>query len=601
VVANFPGSSCWKLFLSCGLMMILLKTSSQDLNRADTLMRQLDKGVWQSVDERIDIMLNIANSHPNANISLRYAKDALLLAQESSNSILTAEAFEEIGSIQRILGNNVAATEASLSALAIYQKLDRQDLQAAVLVQLGNNAVTDEDYVQAVSYFRQALATYETTKQGLYMALTHLNMGEAFRLNSQLDSAEHYFQRALLINDSIKNPIIASYTLGNLGMTYNTLGKLEEARSALEESLEQVINMGDPYTHAVYLADLALVDQKEQNWTAAERRYKEAKQIAQENALKEQIRDISEMLVSFYKSQSDFEQALTYQELFQVYQDSLVNKENVQELERVKANFEINRRDVEIELLNEREARSRQQTFAAVGAMTIFLVLSLLLYRSNRAKQQANLTLAEQKEVIRNREDEKALLLKELNHRVKNNLQMISSLLNLQGSELKGHPAEAAIAAGKFRVDALALIHQKLYREDIHTTIALKEYLEELVLNLCYSFDDRLKPDLDIEAIDVSIDQAIPLALIVNEWVTNALKYAYDSVAAPKLNVELAQQQGQLTLKVADNGKGLPDTEPDNPTSFGLKLVHSLARQLKAEMVHKNEQGCLWTLTVPIV
>ncbi|MDW3195110.1 MAG: histidine kinase dimerization/phosphoacceptor domain -containing protein [Cytophagales bacterium] len=571
---------------------------SQNQHRADSLKQVLNTGNL-SEEEAMEVLLKVTVNEPEPIEAIRYARLLLKNAEASNSQLMQAKAYEEIGANERILGNNIRSTEASLTALNIFSELGLEDSKATILAQLGNNAVTDEDYSQAISYFKQALLTYEASQQGIYMALTRLNLGEAFRLNGQLDSAMSYFKSALSINDSIQHPIIASYTLGNLGMTYNTLGQLEDARSALSTAIKQVRGLGDPYTLSVYRADLALVDQKEQKWQAAEIGFKEALGIAQENALKEQIRDISEMMVTYYKLQADFENALVYQELFQVYQDSLVNKENVQELERVKANYEISQRDVEIELLNDRDQRRRQQTFAAIAAMVVFLGLSLLLYRSNRSKQQANQVLAIQKEEIHNRDEEKALLLKELNHRVKNNLQMISSLLNLQGNELKGHPAEAAIAAGKFRVDALALIHQKLYREDIHTTIALKDYLEELILNLCFSFADRIKPDLDIEALDVNIDQAIPLALIVNEWVTNALKYAYEGINTPELVVRLGQNPGQLKLQVIDNGIGMSEMPPENHSSFGLKLVYSLAKQLKAEINYVNDQGSEWTLTIP--
>lgn len=176
---------------------------------------------------------------------------------------------------------------------------------------------------------------------------------------------------------------------------------------------------------------------------------------------------------------------------------------------------------------------------------------------------------------------------------------MISSLLNLQGNELKGHPAEAAIAAGKFRVEALALIHQKLYQEDVHATIQLKDYIEELVLNLCYSFNNNITPTLQIEDVAANIDQAIPLALIVNELVTNALKYAFKKTAQPELIISLETTKQHLILSIEDNGVGFtPDTH-ENTNSFGIKLVNSLVTQLKGQLTSANDHGSLWTVKVP--
>lgn len=581
------------------MLLGVLTVISQNIRIADSLSALLENEQL-SESEWINIALHIAHNHPNSIVSLTYSQQALVKAKSIGNLELQARLYEEIGSVQRLLGNNLESTKASFQALELFEQIGREDLKSAILVQLGNNAVSDEDYYQAISYFREANTYYQSTHQSMFIAMIQLNMGEAYRLNNIPDSAVLNFQISLKINDTLNHPGIESYALGNLGMTYNTLGRLKEARSALNQSLALVNNLGDPYTHATYLADLALIDQKEKNWKQAETGFTEAFQIAENNGLKEQVRDISEMLAGFYKLQGNFEQALSYQELFQVYQDSLVNKENVQELERLKSNHEISRKEAEITQLTEQERQRKRQVYAAMSVATILIGLSLLLYRNIREKQKANLTLITQKEVIRTREEEKALLLQELNHRVKNNLQMISSLLNLQGSELKGHPAEAAIAAGKFRVDALALIHQKLYREDIHTTIPLKDYIEELVLNLCYSFDDQVKPRLEIAPISLSIDQAIPIALIVNEWVTNALKYAYIGISEPDLKVLLDEEKGYLKLQVKDNGIGIPDKLTEGQSSFGLKLVHSLSKQLKAKVDSDVMKGTSWTMTIPL-
>lgn len=580
------------------LLWIVSDTIGQNLNNADSLIMQLNTEQL-SESERINLLLSIAYYHPDASTSLKYSFLGLDLAIKANDLQLQAEAYEEIGAIQRLLGNNLESMASSLKALKLFEQLDRGDLKAAVWAQLGANAANDEDYDQAVTYFHEAIITYKKAGDHILLALTNLNLGEAYRLNGKLDSAVFWFQEALLLNDSLNHPIVASYALGNLGMTYNSQGRLSEARQALTGSLKLVKELGDPYTYAVYLADLGLINQKEGDWKQAISDLSEALEIARDKGLKEQIRDISQMLAKLYKSKEDYAKAFVYQELFQVYQDSLVNKVNVQQVERLKANYQMDQKEVEISYLTQINSRQKREIIAVIGGMVLLVGLSFLLYQSNRQKVRANTTLSLQKELITKKEEEKALLLKELNHRVKNNLQMISSLLNLQGNELKGHPAEAAIAAGKYRVDALALIHQKLYREEIHTKIILKDYIEELVLNLCYSFGNKVIPSLQIENVSVSIDQAIPLALIINELVTNALKYAFVGVKHPTLKVTLEINEQCLVMKVKDNGVGFTPNQPENTPSFGIKLVHSLITQLKADISHVNDQGSSWTITLP--
>src|SRR5690606_1197403 len=149
------------------------------------------------------------------------------------------------------------------------------------------------------------------------------------------------------------------------------------------------------------------------------------------------------------------------------------------------------------------------------------IIFMCLLYSGNKKIKKINKELSYQKDIISKREKEKALLLRELNHRVKNNLQMISSLLSLQSRELNGHPAKEAIISGKYRVEALSLVHRKLYQEGLDTKIKIKEYVEELVLSLFHGYNTKFKPKFKIANISVGIDIAVPLALIINELTTN--------------------------------------------------------------------------------
>lgn len=571
---------------------------AQNVNKADSLISRLHS-VYLSEAERFEVLRKISAEHPNAVLALQYAYQALDLAEDMGEPLLQARAYEEIGLNERLLGNNVKSVAASLKALEIAGLNGAEELKAPIWAQLGANAINDGDYEQAIRYFKRVKGTYENENNVFHTALTDINLGEAYRLNQQLDSAVFCFKEAWSIGDSLNDRVVTSYALGNLGMVYNAQGRLEEAEKALEISLKLAQQLGDPYTHAVYLSELGVVAKKEQHWSQAETNLVDALHLAQANGLKEQVRDFSALLVSFYKQQKNYLQALTYQELFQVYQDSLVNKANVQKMEQVKANYQIDQRELEISHLNVVNAQEKQQKLLMLLILVVFVGLSVLLYRSNRQKVQVNGVLTHQKEMLAKREEEKALLLKELNHRVKNNLQMISSLLNLQSHELKGHPAEAAITAGRYRVDAMALIHQKLYREDVHTKIPLKEYIEELMHNLVYGFQSQVTLSLEIEEVDLSIDQAIPLALIINELVTNALKYAFVEITQPMLAVILHLENEYIVLKVRDNGVGFAEDGSGTSHSFGIKLVNSLIQQLKARAQLTNDQGVLWSIVLP--
>jgi two-component sensor histidine kinase len=290
---------------------------------------------------------------------------------------------------------------------------------------------------------------------------------------------------------------------------------------------------------------------------------------------------------------------LHYQKVYQVYQDSLVNKANIQKIEQLKSGYEIDKRESEIGLLNTINTNQRY-VVVLLGMGVLSLVLFVyLLYRGNSRIKKTNSKLESQKKVIAKREEEKALLLRELNHRVKNNLQMISSLLNLQSRELTGHPAKEAILAGRYRVEALSLVHRKLYQEGPDTRVLIKEYMEELVLGLFHGYGAKFNPDFKISNISVPIDAAVPLALIVNELTINALKYAYTSTSNPTFKIQiLSTKEDSLDLEFIDNGEGFIDILDNNSHSFGIKLIYSLVEQLEGSIEKLNGQGTHWRIHV---
>lgn len=595
-----------------GLLILILSCCqfqegvAQNQALTDSLLQELNANQNDEIVE-FQLLRRISHVHPDIQKALDYSTQAYEIAKAIDRLDLEAIAWEEIGLNQRLLGNKTKALRASYQALSIYEKLKDKEAQAAILGQLGTNAVVDGDFPLAIKVLNQALATYRnvyTSNGHNNHALTQLNLGEAYRLSGQLDSAKYWFENSLMLRDSIyeiyRLEILTAYATGNLGMVYNSMDQLDTARKYLSESITLTRELGDPYSTSVYLADLGVVEQKEGNYSQAEAYLLEAYEMATEEGLKEQIRDISELLVKFYEAQQDYGPALAYQKVYQQYQDSLVNKENVQEIEQLKANYEINKRESEIDLLTTINIQQRSLSIGlGVGLLLVF-GLALVIYRTNGRLKHSNQELVVQKDMVAKREEEKGWLLHELNHRVKNNMQMIASLLNLQEGRLKGHPAEAAIAEGKYRVQALSLIHRRLYKSDRHTDIQLDEYLEELVRNLIHGYGFNWLPTLEVDRIKLHIDQAVPLALIVNELVTNSLKYAYKSIEAPQLLVKAEASKDEMKLVIQDNGIGMTTTLEEKETGFGSLLVKQLVSQLKGNLTQlPTEVGTAWELRFP--
>jgi PAS domain S-box-containing protein len=198
---------------------------------------------------------------------------------------------------------------------------------------------------------------------------------------------------------------------------------------------------------------------------------------------------------------------------------------------------------------------------------------------------------------------EKEVLLKEIHHRVKNNLQIISSLLSLQAQSLKEPSLRDLFVDSQNRVRSMALIHERLYQSRSLANIAFEEYARELVVHLQRSYSApgviaSVAPTL----ILLPIDLAVPLGLILNELVSNALKHAFPGNREGRITITLAPERGdRLVLSVSDDGVGMPEgTEIRGAKTLGLQLIDVLASQIEAQMEIRREKGTMILLSFPM-
>jgi PAS domain S-box-containing protein len=195
---------------------------------------------------------------------------------------------------------------------------------------------------------------------------------------------------------------------------------------------------------------------------------------------------------------------------------------------------------------------------------------------------------------------EREVLLQEVHHRVKNNLQVISSLINMQVRKLAGEADRSALEECQTRVQAIALIHEQLYQSRDYANVPFSEYARGLVSNVFRTMGvshDSVKLDLAIADVAVPVDKAIPCGLMLNELITNALKHAFKDRRDGVLRVELTRSDHAIRLVVADNGVGLPlDLDVRSTKSLGLRLVNTLVRQLRATLTVGARDGARFEL-----
>jgi two-component sensor histidine kinase len=190
---------------------------------------------------------------------------------------------------------------------------------------------------------------------------------------------------------------------------------------------------------------------------------------------------------------------------------------------------------------------------------------------------------------VHNSLQEKEVLLKEIHHRVKNNLQIISSLLNLQTRGIEDNNTLQAMRDSQMRIRSMALIHEKLYQSPSLASIDFGEYVKSLTIDLFRTYRGHasgIQLEIKVDEVFLSLDHAVSCGLILNELMTNALKYAFPNGRSGTIWVELhATPEHMLNLQVADDGVGIPsDLDIFNTKSLGLQLVNNLVRQLDATL-----------------
>jgi two-component sensor histidine kinase len=219
-----------------------------------------------------------------------------------------------------------------------------------------------------------------------------------------------------------------------------------------------------------------------------------------------------------------------------------------------------------------------------------------LLQEKKNSENALRTSLQEKEQLLRDRE----LLLKEIHHRVKNNLQIVASLLKLQANSTKDETVRNMLNVSQNRVKSMSLIHEKLYQSQNLSGINFGDYLKNITEHLLNVYGMRNgEVCIDVQALDVSleIDTAIPCGLIINEIISNSLKYAFPDGRKGKISVNISLADDTLTLIVSDNGIGMPEHIDFNKTNtLGLQLVNTLVRQLEGTVEIQRNPGTTFTI-----
>lgn len=492
---------------------------------------------------------------------------------------------------------------------------DKLSSQAIVLIRTKRYEEAKKAYKK---YINHLLAGKIPEKNHL-LAGAYNNWGLCYLETDVPDSAIFYFNKSIhywkkrLDELDYVAPIDAAFldlVNGNIGSAYNLQGNYEKALPLLKKDLKTSLSFNDPGSTINCYHELSASYIGLRRFSkAAELLDKASETIVDHPGPASRRRNLS-LRVDLLEGLGKHKEALEMFKTLVAFNESMTVIKNEQRASVMQVIYEVEEKNHQLnqEKLKTAEAQSeaeRQRAFKqnlVIAAACLFAVLIILsitaIQRRNRAKilREKNAEIEEQKAIIEQSLVEKETLLKEIHHRVKNNLQLISGILELQAVKFDDENIKVVMEEGQSRVRSMALIHQQLYQSEDLGQINFEEYLVKLVNDIVVAFNNenlKIETEINVNNLSFDVNVAVPLGLIINELVTNALKHGFEGRSEGKILISINQEENdEFLLLVHDNGNGLPKNfNADELNSLGLRLVRGLSRQLGGDYSFSNGNG----------
>ncbi len=410
------------------------------------------------------------------------------------------------------------------------------------------------------------------------------------------DSSDYYLQQIEELLPQITNPFHHAWHSYAMGSSLIARERYEEAKPYLSKNIkfleEYNLRTIDVYQFShVLLGDIAETEGKLDKAIAY---YEIAKASSIAINTKANTAEFIAKLSDLYALKGDYKTALDYYIEYSEANNIIEIERNERSLRESELQMNVLKQDKEL-------AANQQQQFIYIVALFIGALLLGLLYRNFRLKQRSNQKLKElngelghKNELLDKRNAENELLLKEIHHRVKNNLELVKSLISLQSAQLEDSATKDAMIASQNRVQSMGIIHQKLYQGTNLGSIEMRDYFINLSEGILDTFnaEEKVKIECAMDDLELDVDTAVPIGLIVNELLTNALKYAFPENEQGTIHISLEKTtDNYLKLKVNDNGVGKVVGIAPKGTGFGTQLVQLLTQQLNGKMRERIDKG----------
>jgi len=608
-----------------GLIFLLgatLPTAIQGQNRNNPNPSSLD---W--IAERI-------NNAKDTTEVFNKLHESLQLFQEEKAEL--AQTHKYLAIWHNLYGKMDSAVHYLQLTIPYYEDTQQKDTLAKTYLQLSDYYSSKADYAEAMKEVFRALEIYQETDNQRGIAICYTGLCDLLYSQFKFEEGNEYCDMAIAIQTQLNVPEDLAITyrrksanllfidgetehalrvinqaidiydeMGETGLLYMAcinwrgnilkyLDRFDEALDDYHSNLKKSEEMGLTRYNLVSLANIGHVYTMRKQYEKAIPYTLQAIEIMERTGNTKNLWENYMHVANSYERLGQFEEALKYHKLHaEAYADFL--RSSTQRLEsELLVKYETEKKQ---ETISRQEAQLAQQRkvqilYISIAGILIVSLMGMFISRRSIRKKRKALQILNLKLDAKNRQNE--LLMKEIHHRVKNNLELVKSLIALQCAQMEDSASKDAMIESQNRVQSMGIIHQKLYQGENLGSIEMKDYFINLSEGILDAFDaeKKVKIECAMDNLELDIDTAVPIGLIVNELLTNSLKYAFSERAQGRVQISLSQpDSGILTLTVSDNGVGKVKGQQPRGTGFGSQLVDLLTRQLNGEMTEIAEAG----------
>lgn len=522
--------------------------------------------------------------------SIGYLTSAIALYDQLNDSANAVTNLANLAIIYKDMGLYDKALESSFQVISRLENQKPDRVLASCYNTVGTVYMNTLDFDKSYQYYRKALLVRQQAGLESGVGQSYNNLGELFIRSGRLDSALYNLHRAAEIKRKLGDNKSLAKTQTNIGKVLVRLNRLSDAEQQFNQAWAMQATINDMLGRIETLNALADLEVKRRNWTKAANYLSQARETIDVTHTPEQLMNTVELQTAVYKGMNDLSKLTGTLEELLFIRDSLHSIEKEKILLNMEAQYETDKKLQQIAFLQSEvrvhEAEDEKQWMAIVSLGLLVALACTVAVTTWTRRRQAELHT------------------REMHHRIKNNLQLLTSMLTIQSDMTMDENTAQMIRSTEGRVNAMALIHKKLYRSENARDIGLKSYISELIQYLVYSYgfaQRELVLKMHVDEMAVDVDRSIVIGLVVNELVSNAFKHALGGQDNPELTVSLQKRSQQIEVIIADNGtKSLTSDEFGKSNSFGLMMIKKLIKDLKGSIALDSQVGTAYTIIIPV-